>query len=78
MTAGLAILKNLSWSLKKKKARSLAWAGLSQGGEKKKYPVSDNVDDHPSCSHLEIVAPAISELEFRYNWHIGGFAEQVI
>ena len=83
MTAGLAILKNLSWPLRKK--RSIGEAGVNQNVERKKYSSSvkerknsRKENDSGSLGNLEIVAPSTSDVEFKYNWPVKRFVKQVI
>ena len=84
MTAGLAILKNFSWPLRKK--RSIGESGVIQNTERKKSSSTvkqrknsrkQSVEDAGSLGNLEIMAPSTSDVEFKYNWNIGGFVKQV-
>ena len=82
MTAGLAILRNLSWPLRKK--RSIGEAGVIQKMERKKYSLSAKErknskikSESASLGNLEIVAPSTSNVEFKYNWHVERFVTQV-
>ena len=83
MTAGIEILKNISWSLKKKK-RSLSVCGVSQEVGRKKLSVRQrkmsrqpSLEDPVSHGSLEILAPSSSGVEFRYSWPVAGFVKQV-
>ena len=82
MTAGLAILKNFSWPLRKK--RSIGEAGVNQKVERKKSTSSVKErknskakNDSDSLGNLEIVAPSTSDVEFKYNWPVKRFVKQV-
>eukprot|EP00092_Neocalanus_flemingeri_P028564 GFUD01031020.1.p1 GENE.GFUD01031020.1~~GFUD01031020.1.p1 ORF type:complete len:480 (-),score=149.04 GFUD01031020.1:137-1576(-) len=81
MTSGIAILRKISWPLKKK--RSLAG---SQESERKKSSTAvkqRKTSRHPSLENpvsngsLEIVAPSTSDVEFKYSWPADGFVQQV-
>ena len=82
MTAGLAILKKISWPLKKK--RPIGESTVNQRVERRKSSIEGrktskqrNFEDSESCGSLEIVAPSTSDVEFKYNWHVDGFLRQV-
>ena len=82
MTAGLEILRNLSWPLRKK--RSIGEAGVNQKVERKNYSSSVKErknskmkSDSGSLGNLEIVAPSTSDVEFKYNWPVERFVKQV-
>jgi hypothetical protein len=85
MTAGIEILKQISWPLKKKKS-SLVGSGVSKEPERKKSSsavkqgkISRNssLEDPASPGNLEIVAPSTSGVEFKYSWPVDGFVKQV-
>ena len=84
MTAGLAILKKISWPLKKK--GQIGESRVNQRVERRKSSTSEkgrknskqqNLEDSESFGSLEIVAPSTSDVEFKYNWHVDGFLRQV-
>ncbi|XP_023332547.1 uncharacterized protein LOC111704523 [Eurytemora carolleeae] len=87
MTAGSSILKNFSWPLRTKKRPRSGSAGSWDLNNKKKNVSSTqhkkfggwkggNELENPGSS-LEIVAPATSDVEFKYTWPIQSFVHQV-
>ena len=83
MTAGIEILKKISWPLKKK---SLAGSGVYQEPERKKSSSAvkqgkisrkPSLEDPASPGNLEIVAPSTSGVEFKYSWPVDEFVKQV-
>jgi hypothetical protein len=84
MTAGLAILKKISWPMKKK--RPIGESRVNQRVERRKSSIEEkgrknkkqqNSEDFESSGSLEIVAPSSSGVEFKYNWPVDGFLSQV-
>ena len=85
MTAGLAILKKISWPLKKK--WPIGESRVNQRVERRQSSIEEkkgrknskqqNFEDSDSCGSLEIVAPSTSGVEFKYNWPVNGFLKQV-
>ena len=84
MTAGLAILKKISWPLKTK--RPIGESSVNQRVERRKSSTAEkgrkhskqqNFEDSESCGSLEIVAPSTLDVEFKYKWPVDGFLSQV-
>jgi hypothetical protein len=78
MTAGLAILKKISWPLKKKRTIGESRANQrverrksSTEGKGRKNLKQPNFEDSESFSSLEILAP------FKYDWPVHEFLSQV-
>lgn len=88
MTAGRSLLKSFSWSLKNKK-RDRSGSGGSQDLNNKRKSSNNNKQKRLARksqdegleagmgSSLEIVAPASSDVEFKYSWPINSFVHQV-
>ena len=77
-------MKKISWPLKKK--RTIGESRVNKRKEKRKSSIEgkgrkilkqQNFEDSESCGNLEIVAPSTSDVEFKYNWPVDGFLDQV-
>jgi len=82
MTAGSSLLKNFSWPLKPKKRERSGSGGSWDLGQTKRNRKRSQLgrkssEAEGSSSSLEIVAPATSDVEFKYTWPIDNFLHQV-
>jgi len=89
MTAGGLLLKNFSWPLKTKKRQRSGSGGSWDLKDHKRKSLSSTQqkklggrkgsggEGESAGSSLEIVAPATSDVEFKYSWPIHSFVHQV-